>query len=150
MHLELAKTLRNYEQKKFIKGHPHRADHYGCLDPDFHGLCPDCGASGGLWTVWLCIPDHFVWAVFHIASVHLRSGCSTCSVSRGGTGGNGNPEWFETGNGGCAGAHIFVAVWLFVFAFLKAGKLVNYISAPVMGGFITGICTTIILMQVPN
>ena len=44
----------------------------------------------------------------------------------------------------------FVAVWLFVFAFLKAGKLVNYISAPVMGGFITGICTTIILMQVPK
>ena len=33
---------------------------------------------------------------------------------------------------------------------MKAGKLVNYISAPVMGGFITGICTTIILMQVPK
>ncbi len=29
-------------------------------------------------------------------------------------------------------------------------KLVNYISAPVMGGFISGICTTIILMQVPK
>ena len=33
---------------------------------------------------------------------------------------------------------------------MKAGKLVNYISAPVMGGFITGICTTIILMQIPK
>jgi sulfate permease, SulP family len=44
----------------------------------------------------------------------------------------------------------FVAVWLLIFSFLKAGKLVNYISAPVMGGFITGICTTIILMQVPK
>ena len=33
---------------------------------------------------------------------------------------------------------------------MKAGKLVNFISAPVMGGFITGICTTIILMQVPK
>ena len=33
---------------------------------------------------------------------------------------------------------------------MRAGKLVNYISAPVMGGFITGICTTIILMQMPN
>ena len=33
---------------------------------------------------------------------------------------------------------------------MKAGKLVNYISAPVMGGFITGICTTIILMQLPK
>ena len=43
-----------------------------------------------------------------------------------------------------------VAVWLFAFYLLKAGKLVNYISAPVMGGFITGICTTIILMQLPK
>lgn len=42
----------------------------------------------------------------------------------------------------------FVALWLLIFSFLKAGKLVNYISAPVMGGFITGICSTIILMQV--
>lgn len=44
----------------------------------------------------------------------------------------------------------FVAFWLLVFSIFKAGKLVNYISAPVMGGFITGICTTIILMQVPK
>lgn len=44
----------------------------------------------------------------------------------------------------------FVALWLLAFYVMKAGKLVNYISAPVMGGFITGICTTIILMQVPK
>lgn len=44
----------------------------------------------------------------------------------------------------------FVALWLLAFYFMKAGKLVNYISAPVMGGFITGICTTIILMQIPK
>lgn len=44
----------------------------------------------------------------------------------------------------------FVAIWLLVFYIMRAGKLVNYISAPVMGGFITGICTTIILMQIPK
>lgn len=44
----------------------------------------------------------------------------------------------------------FVALWLLAFYVIKAGKLVNYISAPVMGGFITGICTTIILMQIPK
>ena len=44
----------------------------------------------------------------------------------------------------------FVAVWLVAFYLMHAGKLVNYISAPVMGGFITGICSTIILMQVPK
>lgn len=42
------------------------------------------------------------------------------------------------------------AVWLLIFYFLKAGKLVNYISTPVMGGFISGIGCTIILMIVPK
>ena len=41
-----------------------------------------------------------------------------------------------------------VAVWLLLFAVFKAGKLVNYISKPVLGGFISGIASTIILMQV--
>ena len=45
---------------------------------------------------------------------------------------------------------LFVALWLFAFYLMRAGKLVNYISTPVMGGFITGICTTIILMQTPK
>ena len=42
------------------------------------------------------------------------------------------------------------AIWLFVFFLLKAGRLVKYISKPVMGGFISGIGCTIILMQVPK
>ena len=45
---------------------------------------------------------------------------------------------------------LFVAVWLFVFFVMKAGRLVNYISTPVMGGFISGISTTIIFMQIPK
>ena len=44
----------------------------------------------------------------------------------------------------------FTAFWLILFFVFKAGKLVNYISTPVMGGFISGICCTIILMQVPK
>lgn len=42
------------------------------------------------------------------------------------------------------------AIWLLLFFALKAGKLVKYISKPVMGGFISGIGCTIILMQVPK
>lgn len=42
------------------------------------------------------------------------------------------------------------ACWLVLFYFIKAGRLVNYISTPVMGGFISGIGCTIILMQVPK
>ena len=44
----------------------------------------------------------------------------------------------------------FVALWLLLFRVIRAGKLVNYISEPVMGGFISGICTVIILMQLPK
>lgn len=40
------------------------------------------------------------------------------------------------------------ACWLLLFFLVRAGKLVNYISKPVLGGFISGIGCTIILMQV--
>lgn len=40
--------------------------------------------------------------------------------------------------------------WLLLFYFIKAGRIVKYISEPVMGGFVTGICCTIILMQTPK
>ncbi len=45
---------------------------------------------------------------------------------------------------------VFTAVWLLIFGLFRAGRAVKYISTPVMGGFITGICCTIILMQVPK
>lgn len=45
---------------------------------------------------------------------------------------------------------LLIAGWLLVFYFFKAGRIVNFISTPVMGGFISGICTTIILMQIPK
>lgn len=45
---------------------------------------------------------------------------------------------------------LFTAAWFFVFYFLKAGRIVKYVSVPVMGGFISGVGMTIILMQVPK
>lgn len=45
---------------------------------------------------------------------------------------------------------LLVGLWLVLFSFLKAGRIAAYISTPVMGGFISGICTTIILMQIPK
>lgn len=42
------------------------------------------------------------------------------------------------------------ALWLLLFFLLKAGKAVRFISEPVLGGFITGIGMTIILMQIPK
>lgn len=45
---------------------------------------------------------------------------------------------------------LFTGLWLLVFYIFGAGRVVNYISTPVMGGFISGICVTIILMQIPK
>ena len=45
---------------------------------------------------------------------------------------------------------LITALWFVVFYFIKAGKIVKYISTPVMGGFISGVGLTIILMQVPK
>ena len=44
----------------------------------------------------------------------------------------------------------FVGVWLLIFYLIDFGRLTRFVSSPVMGGFITGICTTIILMQTPK
>ena len=41
-------------------------------------------------------------------------------------------------------------VWLLLFYLLHADRIVDFISTPVMGGFISGIAVTIILMQIPK
>ena len=42
------------------------------------------------------------------------------------------------------------AIWLVILYFFRAGNLVNYISKPVMGGFMSGIGCSIIFMQIPK
>ena len=45
---------------------------------------------------------------------------------------------------------LFVGGWLLLMSVFKAGRVVAYISTPVMGGFISGISATIIFMQIPK
>lgn len=45
---------------------------------------------------------------------------------------------------------LLVAAWLLFFRLVQAGRVVKYISNPVMGGFISGVGLTIILMQIPK
>ena len=45
---------------------------------------------------------------------------------------------------------LMTAFWLGIMVLLRAGKIVRYISRPVVGGFVTGICVEIILMQIPK
>ena len=42
---------------------------------------------------------------------------------------------------------LMTACWLIILYILRAGKIVRYISQPVVGGFVTGICVEIILIQ---
>ena len=44
----------------------------------------------------------------------------------------------------------FVGIWLLLFRLFKFGSLTRFVSSPVMAGFISGICCTIILMQTPK
>lgn len=45
---------------------------------------------------------------------------------------------------------LFAGLWLLLFYFLHADRIVDFISTPVMGGFISGISLTIIFMQIPK
>ena len=45
---------------------------------------------------------------------------------------------------------LLCGLWFVVFWLFRAGRVVKYISTPVMGGFISGIGATIILMQIPK
>lgn len=45
---------------------------------------------------------------------------------------------------------LLAGLWLLLFYLLHADRIVDFISVPVMGGFISGIAVTIILMQVPK
>jgi len=45
---------------------------------------------------------------------------------------------------------ILVAAWLFIFCIFKVDRVVKYISNAVMGGFISGVGVTIIMMQIPK
>lgn len=45
---------------------------------------------------------------------------------------------------------LFTGLWLLLFYALKAGRIVDFISTPVMGGFISGIGIEIISMQIPK
>lgn len=61
-------------------------------------------------------------------------GCCSGGACRSSSAWHGNRGRKQRGHDGCTGVYIFVALWLLAFYFMNAGKLVNYISAPVMGG----------------
>lgn len=150
MKIKFAQTIRNYDRKNLGKDLVAGLIIMAVSIPVSMGYAADRGTAGRMRTVRIGVPDSSVRAVLDITAVYLRRGCSACRA----VGAALLDLHIESGSKEALAAvpvlTAFVALWLFAFYVMRAGKLVNYISAPVMGGFITGICTTIILMQVPK
>ena len=150
MHLELAKTLRNYDRKNLSKDILTGLIIMAVSIPismgyaQIAGLPAVYGLYGSVFPIILfglfSTSPQFIFGVDAAPAALVGAALVEMGIQ------SGSKQAMAV----VPVLTFFVAVWLFVFAFLKAGKLVNYISAPVMGGFITGICTTIILMQVPK
>ena len=150
MHLELAKTLRNYDRKNLSKDILTGLIIMAVSIPismgyaQIAGLPAVYGLYGSVFPIILfglfSTSPQFIFGVDAAPAALIGAALVEIGIQSGS----------EQAMAVVPVLTFFVAVWLFIFAFFKAGKLVNYISAPVMGGFITGICTTIILMQVPK
>ena len=150
MHLELAKTLRNYDRKNLSKDILTGLIIMAVSIPismgyaQIAGLPAVYGLYGSVFPIILfglfSTSPQFIFGVDAAPAALVGAALVEMGIQ------SGSKQAMAV----VPVLTFFVAVWLFIFAFFKAGKLVNYISAPVMGGFITGICTTIILMQVPK
>ena len=150
MHLELAKTLRNYDRKNLSKDILTGLIIMAVSIPismgyaQIAGLPAVYGLYGSVFPIILfglfSTSPQFIFGVDAAPAALIGAALVEMGIQSGS----------EQAMAVVPVLTFFVAVWLLIFAFFKAGKLVNYISAPVMGGFITGICTTIILMQVPK
>ena len=49
-----------------------------CFDSDLDGVCADCGAATGLWTLWFGSSDLIVCAFYELEAVYRRRGCDAC------------------------------------------------------------------------
>ena len=108
------------------------------------GLSPVCGLYGSLLPIlsyaFLSSSPQFVVGVDAMPAAMVGSLLSTCGIA------HGSPEALKF----VPVISLMVAVWFLLFRFLKAGRVVKYISDPVMGGFISGVGTLIILFQLPK
>jgi MFS superfamily sulfate permease-like transporter len=106
------------------------------------GLPPEYGLYGSLWPVLvfalLTTSGQFVFGVDAAPAALAGGMIAQIGMAHGS----------EEALGAVPVITLVTAGWLFLFFLFRMGRLTVYISAPVMGGFISGIATTIILMQV--
>lgn len=150
MNIKLLQTLRNYNKDNFIKDIIAGIIIMAVSIPismgyaQIAGLPAVYGLYGSVFPILVfglfSTSPQFIFGVDAAPAVLVGSAILTLNIEAGS----------DKAMAAVPVMTFFVALWLLAFYFMKAGKLVNYISAPVMGGFITGICTTIILMQIPK
>ena len=133
--LSVEPTLKNYAKKNLTKDiltriiiPPHSCGnhHHGVFDSYIDGLCADIRATGGIWLVWLGIPNHIVCSVFHITAVYIRCGCCSGGACRSSSAWHGNRGRKLRGHDGCTGVYIFcgtVAFGILLHECRKAGEL---------------------------
>ena len=112
-----------------------------------NGICTDCGTASGVWSVLLYSASAYIWTCDIFATVCVRSGATPAALVGGTLATLGIVSGSEEAKAVVPSITLVAALWLLLFFFIKAGRIVNYISTPVMGGFISGIGVTIILMQ---
>ncbi len=73
--LSVAPTLKNYDKKKSPKRTFLRESSSWRFRFLYRWAMRRYPATGGIWLVWLGIPNHIVCSVFHITAVYIRCGC---------------------------------------------------------------------------
>ena len=150
MSVKIFSTLKNYKKEYLPKRYFKRNYHGSGFNSNLYGVCTDCRCSGGVWTLWICSADPAICHALNFKTVYLRSRCGT-----GGGVGAALATLGVTAESAQALQYVplialFTGLWLLLFYLLHADKIVDFISTPVMGGFISGIAVTIIMMQIPK
>ncbi|MDY5123075.1 MAG: SulP family inorganic anion transporter [Treponema sp.] len=108
------------------------------------GLPPVYGLYGSLLPIFVyaffASSPQFVVGVDAMPAAMVGSSLSLYGITAG------SPEALEV----VPAITLLVAVWLFVLRIIKAGRALKYISDSVLGGFISGVGATIIMMQLPK
>ena len=122
MHLELAKTLRNYDRKKFIKGHPHRLIIMAVSIPismgyaQIAGLPAVYGLYGSVFPIILfglfSTSPQFIFGVDAAPAALVGAALVEMGIQSGS----------KQAIGGCAGAHIFCGSLAVCICIFKAGN----------------------------
>lgn len=150
MRLNIFPTLHNYKPEYFAKDAFSGLIIAAMTIPismgyaEISGLTPVYGLYGSILPLLLfalfSTSKQFIFGVDAAPAAIIGSALVPLEIAAG------SPEALKT----VPVIAFLTGMWLLLFYAIKAGRIVGFISAPVMGGFISGISVTIIMMQIPK